>query len=79
MNDDIKHPAIKGASVGAALVGGLTWGELASMLAALYTGCLLIEWLWKRVLKPLAQRRGWLAGPRRQFLDSTGPAPLDDK
>lgn len=77
MNDDIKHPAIKGASVGLAWLWGMTWGELASMLAAFYTGCLIIEWLWKRLLKPLAQRRGWIAGPRREFLDSTGAVPLD--
>ena len=46
------------------------------MAAFLYTCCLLVEWLWKRVLKPLAQRRGWIKGKPREFLDSTGNAPL---
>jgi len=76
MTDDIKHPVAKVASAGAVFLGGMTWGEVASMLAALYTACLIIEWLWKRVLKPLAQRRGWIKGKPREFLDSTGSAPL---
>lgn len=79
MTDDIKHPIPKAISAGVVFLGGMTWGEVASMLAALYTACLLIEWLWKRLLKPLGQRRGWIAGPRREFLDSTGGAPLGDR
>lgn len=78
MNDDIKHLPAKAASVGLAWLGGMTWGELASMLATIYTGCLMVEWLWKRLLKPLAQRRGWVHG-RSEFLDSTDSAPLGDK
>lgn len=74
MNDDIKHPVAKGLSAGVVFLGGMTWGEVASMLAALYTLCLLIEWLWKRILKPAAQRRGWIAG-RAQFLDSAPDFP----
>ena len=77
MNDDIKHPVAKGISAGAIFLGGMTWGELASMLAALYTLCLLIEWAWKRLFKPLLQSRGWIKGRPRDFLDSTGAAPLD--
>lgn len=77
MNDDIKHVPAKAASVGLAWLGGMTWGEIASMMAALYTGCLFIEWMWKKLGKPLAQRRGWTSGPRREFMDSTGAAPLD--
>lgn len=79
MNDDIKHLPAKAASVGLAWMGGMTWGELASMLAAIYTGCLMVEWVWKRLLKPLAQRRGWIKpkGRPAEFLDSTGAAPLD--
>lgn len=78
MTDDIKHPVIKAAS--GTVVGAwaaMSWGERAQMAAFVYTMALLVEWLWKRLLKPLAQRRGWIAGPRREFLDSTGAAPLD--
>lgn len=77
MNDDIKHPVAKVASASLVYLGSMSWGEIAQMLAALYTLCLIVEWLWKRVLKPFAQARGWLAGKRREFLDSTGAAPLD--
>lgn len=81
MNDDIKHPAVKAASAVGVLAGSMSWNEIAAMLAALYTACLIIEWLWKRLLKPLAQRRGWIKvkGKPREFLDSTGAAPLGDK
>lgn len=77
MNDDVKHPVIKAASgTVLAVWSDMSWGERAQMAAFLYTLCLLIEWLWKRVLKPLAQRRGWIKGKPREFLDSTGNAPL---
>ena len=76
MNDDIKYPAAKAASAGLVFLGGMTWGEVASMMAALYTFCLFIEWLWKRILLPLAMRRGWAKGKPRDFLDSTGRGDL---
>jgi hypothetical protein len=81
MNDDIKHIPAKVASAAGIWVTGMTWGEIAQMMAALYTSCLVLEWLWKRVLKPLAQRMGWLKpkGQPSEFLDSTGAAPLGDK
>lgn len=78
MNDDIKMPAAKLASAGLVLLGQpMTWAEVAQFMAALYTGCLFIEWAWKRVLKPLAQRRGWIGGKRREFLDSTVSGDLE--
>lgn len=73
--DSVQHPVLKVASVGVAWLGGMTWGEFASFLAALYTVCLLTEWMWKRVLKPLALRRGW-ADEKSRFLDSTGRGDL---
>ena len=79
MTDDIKHPAVKAASGILASVGAMSWGELAQAAAFIYSACLIVEWVWKRVLKPLAQRRGWIAGKRREFLDSTGAVPLGDK
>jgi len=83
MNDDIKHPAIKATSSAAIWFGSMSWGEIAQMMAALYTLCLITEWAWKRLLKPLAQRWGWVkVKPQSrpaEFLDSTGAAPLGDK
>ncbi len=89
---EIKHPVAKAASalgtgatakaaeaaVAPDVVAVWTLGDLASLLAAIYSACLLTEWLWKRVLKPLAQRRGWIKpkGRPAEFLDSTDSAPL---
>lgn len=75
-DDQINHPVLKAVSVGVAWLGGMTWGELASMLASIYTGLLIIDWLWKRWLKPLAIRRGWIKGVPRNFMDSTGRGTL---
>ena len=33
---------------------------IASVLAAIYTACLLGEWLWKKFLRGCAERRGWV-------------------
>lgn len=90
---DIKHPVAKAASAigtGATVKAAeaavspeaaavWTLGDMASLAALVYSLCLLIEWLWKRVLKPIAQRRGWVKpkGRPAEFLDSTGAAPLD--
>lgn len=77
MNDDIKQPVAKGVSAIGLTVSSMSWGDIAQMLAALYTLCLITEWFWKRVLKPFAQQQGWIKGRPSEFLDSTGAAPLD--
>lgn len=56
-------PAIKIASAWAAWwasVGITSWSDVAAMLAALYTALLIFEWMWKRVFRPFAERRGWI-------------------
>lgn len=72
MNDDtqIHHPAFKACSVIFLWMCSMTWGELASMLAAIYTFCLLMEWGWKKILKPIAIHHGWMKHRRRDFDDS---------
>jgi hypothetical protein len=58
---DIHNPAIKAASaIAAAGFAGLTWNEIAAILAAFYTLLLICEWVWKRVIKPMALTRGWI-------------------
>lgn len=73
MNDqaaEISSPIMKvfaaWASVGAA-IGIQTWAQAASfatfcasMVAAIYTMCLLLEFIWKRVLRPLCVVFGWV-------------------
>lgn len=48
------------------LIVGLPWDKIASLVAALYTSVLFGEWLFKKVwrawLRPIAVRRGWVAG-----------------
>lgn len=39
-----------------------SWSEFASMLAALYTTCLIAEWLWKNFIRPAFIRRGIISG-----------------
>lgn len=55
------------ASVAASWFGITTWGEaasfvafIASSIAAIYTFCLLCEWWWKKVWRPLFVFFGWL-------------------
>lgn len=66
---DIANPAAKAGVAAAAVVAGLSWGDIASILAAAYTALLIGEWVWKKVLRPFAERRGWKQRPeyrRRQ-------------
>lgn len=75
-DDQVTHPMLKGASVGLAWFAGMSWGEVASMLAAIYTLLLITDWFWKRFLKAIAIRKGWIKGKPRAFMDSTGTTPL---
>lgn len=55
------------AGVGA--VATWDWGQIAEMLAALYTVLLIADWLWRRVARPTAESRGWLQRKRRRASD----------
>lgn len=63
MNDQvtISSPLLK-ISTALAAVGVTSWSEFASMCAALYTICLISEWLWKTFIKPALIRRGVVGG-----------------
>jgi hypothetical protein len=61
------------------------WAGIASLLAALYTGALLSEWIWKKALKPLliatnlmkpAVRRVLTAEEVKNLVIETDSAPL---
>lgn len=82
MNEEqITHPVLKVASSIGTAVGSQfmprTWSEAAAMLSAFLTALFIIEWLWKRIGKPLAIRRGWMKGTPRNFMDSSARAELD--
>lgn len=58
MNDNahINHPVLKAFSAVLAGFTGMHIGEWASLIAFIYTSCLLAEWIWKRIVKPLLRR-----------------------
>lgn len=61
--------AIETAETAGRFLGIATWADLAAALAAIYTLCLWGEWLWKRLIRPFAVRRGWLPPALRRKED----------
>lgn len=61
-SSDVANPVVKVASAWA-LFSITSWGDLAAVLAALYSALLIAEWVWKKLLRPCAERRGWLRRP----------------
>lgn len=46
MSQDVNHPVAKAA---AAWVGaGISWNEIAAILASIYSVMLIGEWIWKK-------------------------------
>lgn len=66
----VDYPMTKIATVLAA-AGVATWADAAALLAALYTGILIGEWLWRRAIRPFCERRGWLERQMRRRDDSS--------
>lgn len=54
---DIAYPVTKGVTVVLAGFGIATWGDLAAMLAAIYSACLIGEWVWKKIIKPRLDKK----------------------
>lgn len=46
----------------------LSWPNIASMAAALYTVLLVSEWFWKKVWRPVFERCGWIKPKPRRVL-----------
>lgn len=59
MNDDINNPVAKVVSLWA-LIGVTSWAEAAAFAGFIYSLLLIGEWLWKRVVRKFAARRGWV-------------------
>lgn len=67
--DSLLVPGLKiGSAWGA--VGITSWADAASFLAALYTFLLVLEWLWKRAVRPFCEERGWLKRSKRRKDDA---------
>ena len=77
----IHAPVAKAVSANVAAFFALnSWSDVAAVLAALYSVLLIVEWVWKRVARPYAERRGWVKPkPRRNLLTrATDLGDLDD-
>lgn len=71
MNNEIHHPFAKLiAAIGVYFTIDMltTAGKVAG---AILTICLLAEWVWKRILKPLLINTGLKKGKPRDFMEST--------
>ena len=53
-----------------AFIGVTDWSQTASMLASFLTLLFIIEFIWKKVLRPFAEWKGWLPHKRRIIVSS---------
>lgn len=72
VTEDTKMAVADAARLGSAwaAVGVSNWSDAASMVAFLFTVCLLIDWLWKRLARPILEQRGLLKRKRRRRSDT---------
>ena len=57
------------ATVAWGAVGISSWSDVAALLAALYTALLIVEWVWKRIARPAAEKRGLVKRKSRRASD----------
>lgn len=65
----VSAPAAKVTTVWAAF-GLTTWSDIAAAAATAYTALLIVEWLWNKLIRPYAERRGWIARRKRRKDDA---------
>lgn len=74
---EVNHPILKG--VGAftsAMFASITPSALAAYLAAILNLLLIVDWIWKRLGKPYALRKGWIVGKAKGYMETTDRSPL---
>ena len=62
----VASPGIKMATAWVAALGIGSWSDVAAILAALYSLMLISEWLWKKLIRPFCERRGWVQRLKRR-------------
>lgn len=69
----VPHAGAKLGSAWLAAIGVNTWSDaasaaaaFASILAAIYTTCLVVEFVWRKWMRPFLERRGMLRRIRRR-------------
>ena len=58
----ISHPVAKALSLWT-LVGISSWTDVAAFLGCIYSTLLIAEWVWKKLLRAYARRKGWITTP----------------
>lgn len=58
----VSHPVAKAVSMWV-LFGFSSWTDFAAFLGCIYSALLISEWVWKKVLRGIARRRGWITSP----------------
>lgn len=63
------------------LIGVSDWVQAASFLAFVLSALALLEWIWKKIARPIAVHFGWLPDitPRRRFKDHDGMRKYEEK
>lgn len=51
-------------------LNALPWGDLAQVAAFLGSAAVLGEWVWKKIVRPLGERIGWVKPRRREITES---------
>lgn len=59
----IHHAVIKVVSAVGVFMTIDLWTTAGKVCAATYSMLIMAEWLWKRVIKPLSVRLGWIKTP----------------
>lgn len=60
----VQHAFAKAVSAIVLTFAGLSWSEIAALLAACYTSLLILDWFWVRLWRPMFESRGWLKKKR---------------
>lgn len=68
--DSVAAPWFKAITAILAGYGIASWGDFAAAMAALYSICLIAEWLWKKCLRGFCQRRGWVQMKYKRWSDA---------
>lgn len=49
-------------------VNSIQWDTVAQVVAVVYTSLLIFEWFWKKLWRPLLERKGYLQPKRRHII-----------
>jgi hypothetical protein len=62
LTNEQREGLVAGTKLGTvwAAVGITSWADFAAVLAAIYSGLLICEFVWKKVIRPFALWKGWL-------------------